>query len=708
MNVKRYEIKKLLFGHKILYAILFFQIIEFAILLLGNTPVHSGIENNLEGYTYYLKNVEGEVTEKTDAFFTTTADSFAAMESEFQTLYQKVSAGKLTKEESKERLSELETSLQKKEGFLVLYDQYTDAKANRENRYLLNTNAWDALLSNDSLDFFLVIFVMLVASVCFGTEITSEMDVMLRICQKGEKKLGFYKLSLVMLISGFSFILEYAIKVVFYHLKYGFTHGDYPLQSLSDFHDYSGEVSLMGASFGIVMWKLMGVVMWSSIVCALMLWLRKYALVMIAAFSGFVLAYLGIAKEYMKYYVPGPLGALLGSGFYKGDAYTVSEFGQKKIYSFIQLSVGAKTIVFVVDILIILAMGFYVVNRYSNCWNRRNVCKKRKIASFLVVALCIGMTTGCGVEKTENTQIFNLKNSSNYETEKYLFYYDENKGDGTIMVREKATGETTELVKDAYRDGKEISNAFYVDGADAYYIEMTYDKQEKYGTKEYDKLSLVRVDVTDFSSKTIFSKSIKGTKKDVFGIKESVNENANIYPNIESFFIYENEFCFVTADGEVYDVDLLSGKRKFLFLCDGISLSFMEGNIYYTDKVSRLVRYDMESGEEYLYEDIAASEFIVNEDHIIYKDRTAGDVLTCTDLTGADQKVIYEGSIYFLAADKNAIFYIDDEELLHEVDFHGKEIKHMKTTLAANTYVFREYDKILSNIFGEKIVETAK
>lgn len=711
MNVKRQEMKKLLLNHKMYYAIIAFQVIAFVILLFGDTPANSDIENNLEGYSYFLNSVEGKVTEETHDFFEATAASFSRMESEFQTIYQKVSDGKLTKEESKERLSALEEKLQKKKGFLELYDQYTDAKANSSNRYLLNTNAWDALLSNDSLDFLLIIFVILISSVCFGTEITSEMDIMLRISKNGEKKLGFYKLRLVIMICSFNFVLGYLIKVWFYHLKYGFTHGDYPLQSLNDFHDFVGDVSLVGASFGIFMWKLLGVIMWSAIVCALMLWLRKYALVMVAAFSGLTLAYVGIAKEYLKYYIPGPLGALLGTGFYKGNEYTTSEFSGKKIYNFIQLSGEVKIVIFVVDICIILAMGIYVVHRYSNYWNRRKVPKMKNIkniASFLVAVLCIGMTTGCGVEHTDKCQIFNLKNSRNYETDKYLLYYDENEEDGAIVVRDKNTGDTTKLVKDAYRENKEIMDIFYAERNYAYYIEMTYDKENKYGVKEYDKMSLIRVDLIDFSTKTMFSQSIRTTKMDIFGINESDNKEYSTYMGVGSFLVYENKFCFARTDGEVYAVDLSTGRKEYLFSCDGINLSFMNGSFYYTDEVSRLVKYDIKSGKEYLYEDIAASEFIVNEDHIIYKDRTSSDALTCTDLTGADKKVIYDGTIYFLAADKNAIFYIDDEEILHEVNFKGKEIKNTQTTLAADIYIFPVYDKIILNLYGETMIENEK
>ena len=64
--------------------------------------------------------------------------------------------------------------------------------------------------------------------------------------------------------------------------------------------------------------------------------------------------------------------------------------------------------------------------------------------------------------------------------------------------------------------------------------------------------------------------------------------------------------------------------------------------------------------------------------------------------------------MYFLAMDKNAIYYMDDDEVLHEVDFKGKNIKETQTTLCATIYVFSDYDKILFNIHGEELKEIPK
>ena len=158
----------------------------------------------------------------------------------------------------------------------------------------------------------------------------------------------------------------------------------------------------------------------------------------------------------------------------------------------------------------------------------------------------------------------------------------------------------------------------------------------------------------------------------------------------------------------MYDVNLSTGKKEFLFFCHGTDLSFMNGSFYYIDEVSRLKKYNIRTRTEYLYEDIAPTEFIISDNNIIYKDITSSDALTCADLSGENKKIIFEGSIYFLAADTNAIYYIDDEEILHEVDFNGKEKKSVQSTLAASIYIFPRYEKIISNIYGKKTIEYKK
>lgn len=706
MKVWQYEIRKLLIGHRLLCVVILFPVLAALIGLAGDSVIDSAA--NLEGYHYYLSQVEGLVTAETEAYMQTTAGAFAEMESEFQTIYRKVSNGQLTREESGKRIEELEAHLRMKKGFLALYDQYMEAKEDGDSRYLLDTAPWEAMLSADRLELPLILFVLLLACVCFGMEITSEMDVMLRISVNGEKRVGAYKLVLVTAMSVLGFLAEYGIRAAVYQWKYGFDHGDYPLQSLAVFHSYSGTVSIMEACVGIFLWKLLGVLLWSVIACALMVWLRNYMVTMMGAFSGLILAYIGIPKEHLKYCVPGPLGALLGTGFYRGSEYTLSEFGEQKVYSFVQMSAPVQYAILLADILLLVGLGCYVINRYANVWSRQEQNRTgrwRRRLFVLAGCLCIGGLTGCGRGAERSRHPFNLQNSYCCETERYFLYYDLEQG---ILVREKEGAETVELVRDAFRENKEILNAFYGEGDYAYYIEMTHDREETYGVNEYDTLSLIRVRLTDFSSRVLYSVPVRSEKKDVFGIRETHNENFDLFTAITDFLVYGNRFCFLTMDGEVYDVDLRTGSRKFLFSCDGMSLSFVDGSFYYTDTVSRLMRYDLAVGESVRVGEITASEFLVTENYVVYKDRMAADHLFCAERNGEEPRELYAGTTYFLAVDRDYVYYMDEADILHEVDFQGREKQSIPSSLLDTICVYEDYDGILIDAYEGSVVEWKK
>ncbi|MBD5544819.1 MAG: DUF5050 domain-containing protein [Lachnospiraceae bacterium] len=708
MDLNKYEFRKLLLHHKLLYLMVGFQIVAFILFAINDKPVNMDIENYLEGYTYYMNQAEGEITEKTSRFFDDTSQSYAAMESEFQTIYQKVSDGEITIAECRERIEELNSCLEKKKGFLVLYEQYADAKENKTNRYLLNTNAWDALLSNESLDIPLVIFIMIIACVCFGVEIYSEMDILLRMSQRGERKSGFFKLLVVIMFSVISMILEYAVRIGFLQVKYGFTHGEYPLQSLTFFREYTGNVSLIEASLGIFLWKILGCIMWGIITSALLLLFRKYALAMIVSIAGIILPYVGISNASIKYYIPGPLGALLGTGFYRGSSFNVREYSGEKIYTFLQLSGKTKAVILGIDIFLILLLSIYVIYKYANCWTPMLCFRKKAVSCIVILALGISTLTGCAPKNAINPRIFNLVNSTNYETAKYLLYEEFQDEGACVVVRDKNTGETTELVKDPYRENKEIVSAFYADEQYAYYLEMTKDREDKYMADDRDEISLVRICLEDFSTKKLFSCSVKTTKGDIFGIDKRENENFDIYSGLTSFFVYENTFYFVTWDGEVYGVDLMTGDRKLLFTCDGINLSFCNGVFYYTDTVSQLVEYQAGTGKCVVHEDIIADEFIINVNHIVYKDRTNNNALTCTDFEGQKKVIICKEQVYFCAADQSHIYYMDENEVLHRVDFAGKASKDIKASLSSGIYVFDNYEKIIFCNYDGGLTEVDK
>lgn len=696
----KYEIKKLLIHHKMLYLFLGLQLVAFCMLFFQDQPANQNIANNLDGYTYYLEQCEGKITKATDKFMEHEADELADRESEYQTIYEKVSDGEMTVSECENRLSELNVILGRKEGFEALYEQYTLAKENRANRYLLNTNAWEGLLTKDHFDYVLILFSCILACVCFGSEITSEMDVMLRIAKNGEKRVARNKLILVVGCSTVFFVLEHLIKLVFLQSKYVFTHGEYPVQSISYFQEYAKTASLQQVAAGCFLWKLLGCVLWTVIVSVAIVWLRKYAIAMVATLSAMVLSYVGITLEYVKYRIPGPLGAMLAVGFYRGTIYSASETSEEKIYSFIQLSEPMKVGILLFDFLMLGLLILFIVYKYSNCWSRKHFPVKKAVSSVLLLAIGMKILTGCGSYEEENVQ-YNLKNCRNFETNTYIIYSEINaKDEEVIMAQNKDTGERMEVVKDVFRDNKDIASCFYANDHYVYYLETTRDREEVYAADEPGEMRLIRVDMHNFATKTLFSVNMKTTSEDVFGITENTNENFFRYAGLSSFFV-SGDFFYMISGEEVYEINLTTKKQRLLFTFDGMNLSFQDGVFYYTDHVSRLVKYDIHTEKTKTIKAVVAGSLQVAGEHIIYEDSTNCGAITCTDLNGEDKKVIYQKGTCGIYVDDQAIYYLSEDDSLHEVDYTGVEKNKIKLGRTGMVYVFKDYDKIVYDDYGE-------
>ena len=251
-----------------------------------------------------------------------------------------------------------------------------------------------------------------------------------------------------------------------------------------------------------------------------------------------------------------------------------------------------------------------------------------------------------------------------------------------------------------FRDNKDIAVCFYANDHYVYYLETTRDREEVYGADEPGEMHLIRVDMHNFSTKTLFSINMKTTSEDVFGITETTNENFFRYAGLSSFFV-SGDFFYMISGEEVYEVNLITKKQRLLFTFDGMNLSFQDGVFYYTDHVSRLVKYDMHTEKTKTIKAVVAGSLQVAGEHIIYEDSTNSDAITCTDLNGEYKKVIYQKGTCGIYVDDQAIYYLSEDDSLHEVDYTGIEQNKIKLGRTGMVYVFNDYDKIVYDDYGE-------
>ena len=122
---------------------------------------HYMIDENEKYYNEYLKKYEGKITD--------------AKQKEIEKEYKKINSSS----------NELLASEQKNKAFQVIYDQFTYEKE-KGSGYILETRGWQSILEHDSLDFSLIICIIIVMTALWGNEYETQMDMMLRSCKKGK------------------------------------------------------------------------------------------------------------------------------------------------------------------------------------------------------------------------------------------------------------------------------------------------------------------------------------------------------------------------------------------------------------------------------------------------------------------------------------------------------------------------------------------
>lgn len=716
MDVGRYEWKKLMChsGGFLIAAV--FVLLKAMELFFLYGPGVSEAAGYRSYYVKYLSYVAGRVDEETAKFFSEKDEEFSQAESLLQTIYQRYSLGEMTEEAYRSQLAELEQLQAYKKGYDVLYKQYLFARESPENRYLLDTNAWNALISKESLDMGLLLTIMILALLCFGRENVSEMDAVIRMSANGERRTARGKILLVVLLSLCVCLLDFCTRAVFFHWGYGFSHGNYPVQSLETFSGYSGSISLLEAAVRICLFRMAGCALWGLTVSAAIVVFRKYAVSMLATIALILLPYYGLPKQYMKYFLPGPLGFLIGTGYYQGTVFEYNELTDRQVYQFIQVPGHTKALLIMINVLLGVLLAGIILKAYTNHWGKKPGANRAEV--FLWVLFCVPCLAGCSgkTDAAETPEVlYNLDNRFYYESRDCLVYLDYHPQEGAyIAVREKESGDSYPLVRDVFHGNKDIFSPFYGEGNCIYYMERSYDNKGRYFSKLYDTFSVVCVDLDTFESRTVFQDNANQEKASVLGLGK-LGKGAVFYSEIVGFVVREDRIYFISSD-QVSEVNILSGSRKVLFSYHSGNVAFDGNSFFFLDNISRLCRYSLKEGRAETVYGIAAGKFLLDRDRILYTDRERNGALTAYYFGAQEReeepfrKVLVPEEPLSFYSDGNNVFYVPKREsVIYELENGAGSPKEIGMQISAIIYPFLSYESILlPDIDTGEVVEYLK
>ena len=659
-----YEIKKMFYHQKGFIFVMLFIIASTCMLFMSDKPFDSAVEDDLKQYKTYINQIEGHTSKETELFLTNESKSINEARISLDKLYDQYYNGEIEEIEFSNERNRLETILENQNGFELVYEQYLYVRENSENRYFLYRNGWDGLLSNEGLDFLLILTILLLTVPVFCNEYESSMDSLSLTMKKGGRREAICKVSLVLLTVLLLGLLSFGLRYMFFDIKYGLNNGSFPLQSLTYFSTATKDISLIGAFFCISAMKILGYLSFATIVLFLSVCIKKYALTLFSSTALIIVPFLGFGNSFAKYMLSGSLGLMLGTGFFRGSVYKTDRLTDEVIQIFQEIPVKGIVTLVCVMLFVILTMIFILMYLRSNMWIiKRSSRKHSALSIMLIFCLLIPSLTGCTNDKTnQDRTAYNLHQSMSYENENYKCYVDETDLDNRhLVVEDKKTGAIQDLVRTPLQSSFQVVDAVYGNGHYLYYIKQSLNKSE---LKEYiDRVSIVEVDTRTFSERIIYEKNVEFDGEWFMGTVPFNNDDLLFLHVASAFFIDDDRgYAYVAAD-DIYQIDLLSGKISKLNIPLNSNVAFDGERIYYIGNRYQLSYYDTIKSEYGTIADTITTKFFLTDNELFFLNRLDGKKLYSMNLkTSLSKKVLDKTALDFHCVE-NILYYKDIDDL---------------------------------------------
>lgn len=207
--------------------------------------------------------------------------------------------------------------------------------------------------------------------------------------------------------------------------------------------------------------------------------LKKYAVTLFSCSTAILLPYYGLRLESSKYFLPGPLGFMVSTGFLRGDEYKRNPFKDELDVVFRELSLTAWSIVFAITLGLSIAMLAVILIRRTNGWSAgQRKLVPRAFCMLIILSMAASALSGCGSSGNAGTSdIYNYSSRQSFENERYRFYVDEQELDRMrIVFEDKETGEIRDFVRNPMSSLTKVEHSIYGNGTRAYYMKYDSDK----------------------------------------------------------------------------------------------------------------------------------------------------------------------------------------------------------------------------------------
>ena len=608
MSVFSYEWKKLMVLQRGLLYILAALLASAVWLAATDRPQNSAMEEYRGEYEWYLERLDGACTEEKAAWLEREAQAITQARYARAQSQESYYSGQITAEQYERQTAEAGAVLAHEHGFEAVYRQYLYICENTGNRYFLNTNGWAGLFSAQTLDFPLFLVILILGAAVFCSEYSCQMDALLRTAPQSRKsarsKVVMTLCAVFALCGGLALM-----RFVFFGMKYGLPHGEYPVQSIASFGGSTKNVSLLAAYLILTGLRCFGSVYLAALLLFTSVLVKKYALTVVIGVASTLIPYIGLSRQ-ICYRLPLPLPFLLAAGFLEGASSVEDSLTGEPIVTFSERSPRELLALLGLSAVCCALMAGWVLRQNTNCWQSGGKLARRCGAAVLCLPLLLPLS-GCSAG-SDAEAVFNSSLQHVSEIEKDL---------------------PLSPLFGAFSEGESLQ-AVYVDAPYVYCLTLRTEQYvDRVGScsSTFTQASILRLHTETLEEQIVFEK-ITDSGRSLLGIDYTVGDTWMFLQYCCGFFLNQDSLFFITNDG-ITEVGRTIQRTRMLDIPTNGNVAFDGRTIYFINEDSLLTAYDTRTHRARPFRNAVASDFCLTGQGLYFINRLDSD---CVYLCGRD------------------------------------------------------------------------
>lgn len=635
-------------------------------------PKREFTSKDTERYFYeYMNKFSGRLTLEKESGILAEQERIVDAQNEQAAIEERLLNGEYKSEE--EFFSEYEkyrAVTERDEAFQMLFEQYSYAKGDPQNRYIMSGNY--AGLGTDLPDVFLLSLIIVSTAFLFLSEESSGMITFIKLSENGKRKTFSGKIASTLMLILFGWIFSVFSQFLVMLLQGNYCELSYPLKTIEFFKSCPYYITILQGFLAISALRLLGCLFVSALMILLSAAIRKALPVIFIPCVVCLLQQFAFNPATPAYYIP--TGFLRGVGYFCGDVLSKTDSGDEvKIFSRIPLS---DLLILIILTLVFITVSIVVVYNYYTCKPKKKFFKKL-FGIIAIISVC-GTFSGC-TDKQNDKIIYNLQEGTFFAQNEDNFFLSRNSG---IFKVSKTDDTESQLLRDVFENDQRL-NAVALYGSYIYYNNW------------FGELNVKKLSLNDYEVSPVISND-DGTRKGFLNLNV---QSGYTFPYIVTGVFSDNDSVFIVFDNSLFRMK--NGKMECLINKDIYNQMLCSDGqkIYYINSILQLRCYDTKSNDDIHLPGELVRAVYYDGTRLLFSDKNGIFVVNLSDFSA---EKISDKSVDMLCSDGERVAYRHDGRIYllaeNPVEIYFEGAKSFALVSMANRLVVQNYDMSLEII----------